>query len=132
MAAPPMWSYSTVLTPEALSASLARDFVSSHLLRHGLPDLLDAVRLVTSELATNAMLHAATPFTLSLSRTDHSVLLVVADESVEEPVQVQSGEMDVGGRGLAIVAEISRAWGVTGQDDAKSVWAAFDVIDQGG
>ena len=127
----PMWSHTTVLAPEALSASLARDFVADHLEGHGLPDLVEAVRLVTSELATNAMLHAGTSFTVSLSRTDHAVLVVVEDESVSAPVPHASGAMDTGGRGLAIVAEISRGWGVWARDGAKSVWATFDVLDGG-
>jgi len=128
MATPPLWSHTTALTADPPSASLARDFVRGHLLRHGLPSMVDTLRLAASELATNAMVHAQTPFTVHLSRTDHRVLLVVEDDSAKAPVPVASQALDDGGRGLAILAAISQGWGVTAAEGgAKSVWASFDV-----
>jgi len=44
--------------------------VSRHLLAHDLADMVDDLQLVVSELATNAMLHAQTPFTVSLRMFD--------------------------------------------------------------
>ena len=62
MAVQRRWSHETHLAAEAISASQARVFVSRHLLAHDLANLVDDVRVVVSELATNAMLHAQTPF----------------------------------------------------------------------
>lgn len=90
-------------------------------------DLNDDVALVVSELATNAMVHAQTPFTVSLQVTQ-TLLLTVADGSPAEPVLVAARVLDPGGRGLTIVALLSRDWGAYQHPDGgKSVWAEFDL-----
>ena len=50
------WAYETELAAELVSASSARDFVCLHLGEHDLPHLAHDMRLVVSELATNALL----------------------------------------------------------------------------
>jgi anti-sigma regulatory factor (Ser/Thr protein kinase) len=82
------WSHDSEFAADAVSASSARDFVSRHLVDHGLLGLVEDVRLVTSELATNALRHAGTPFTLTLQRDDQSVLLTVRDGSPALPAPV--------------------------------------------
>lgn len=126
MASPPDWSHQIVLQCEAMSAGRARDFVSLHLAAHRLSHLVEDIRLVASELATNAMDHARTPFVVTLSMTGGTVLLGVQDGSDAIPVRSASDCMDVHGRGLVIVESLSREWGV-GTDDRgfKSVWATF-------
>ena len=85
----------------------------------------DDVTLVVSELVTNAVIHRS-------SDQPIDVLLEVADDELRVEVQ-QPGlsqkerkvrtpdQPRVGGRGLAIVAALSSAWG-TGP---SSVWARF-------
>ena len=122
------WSHQIELPGDLASASLAREFVRVHLVEHRSPGLVEDVRVVTSELATNAVLHAQTAFTVT-PRGDHeSVLLTVQDGSPNvAPVVVAGAAMDEGGRGLLIVARLSHRWGTsTGSDGAKSVWARFD------
>jgi anti-sigma regulatory factor (Ser/Thr protein kinase) len=130
------WTHETVLDAEPVSVAKARDFVSAHLLDHRLPQLADDVRLVVSELATNAMVHAGTPFTVTLTGLERSVMLTVRDGSPLEPVPVPVPvpapaavhQLDPGGRGLLIVDMVSRTWGFdTGEDRTKSVWASFDI-----
>jgi len=124
------WTHQTILPAEPVSVAKARDFVSAHLLDHRLPQMADDVRLVVSELATNAMVHAGTPFTVTLTGGEQSVLLTVRDGSPLEPVPATAtpDRLDTGGRGLVIVDMVSRTWGFdTGGDRAKSVWASFDV-----
>ena len=75
-------------------------------MHHGLPYLVDDVRLVVSELAANAMVHAQTPFTVTLVEGDRSVLLTVRDGSPESPVQIAAKVMDTRG-GISIVSQIS-------------------------
>ena len=58
-----LWSHETVLAAEPGSAAKARAFVLQHLAEHRLLYLVDDVRMVASELATNAVLHARTAFT---------------------------------------------------------------------
>jgi hypothetical protein len=98
-----------------------------HLVEHGLPDLVDDLMLAVSELATNAVQHARTPFTVTLQRHGASVLIAVKDGSTETPAPADAHLLDLGGRGLSIVACLSRDWGViAGHDGTKSVWASFD------
>ena len=63
----------------------ARDFVALRLAEHGLDSAVPDARLVVSELATNAVRHAGTRFTLTLLIQDGSVLLTVTDPSSTWP-----------------------------------------------
>ena len=122
------WSHATVLAAEPCSAAAARDFVCHHLVAHDLQHLVDDLRLVVSELATNALAHARTPFRVTLSREDSLVRLGVQDESAAPPVRAEPCDMDVRGRGLVIVEMLSAEWGVRSEDGGlKSVWACFPV-----
>jgi len=123
---PSGWSHETALAAELASASLARDFIELHLGAHDLAHLADDVQLVASELATNALLHAGTPFTVTLHGDGESVLLVVRDGSSAAPVHATASELETRGRGLTLVDALSHDWGVNpGDGSAKSVWASF-------
>jgi anti-sigma regulatory factor (Ser/Thr protein kinase) len=126
------WSHETVLPADAASAARARDFVCLHLAAHDLQYLMEDIRLVVSELASNAMERVQTPFTVVLSAIDHTVLLTVQDESPGVPTLVVAEETDIGGRGLFIVQTVSEDWGVApGQNGVKSVWASFHTRPTG-
>jgi anti-sigma regulatory factor (Ser/Thr protein kinase) len=120
------WSHETVLEAEPQSAALARDFVSLHLLAHQLAHLVEDVRLVVSELATNAVAHAQTPFVVTLSSGNGSVLLDIQDGSTSAVVPSVPDVMDMSGRGLMIVELLSHEWGTSSNGQGlKSVWASF-------
>jgi anti-sigma regulatory factor (Ser/Thr protein kinase) len=122
----PDWSHETALTAEPMSASVARDFVCQHLVAHRLSHLVEDVRLVVSELATNAVTHAQTPFVVTLSSANGSVLLAIEDESASVPVRSVPDVMDMSGRGLMIVELLCREWGTsTDGRGCKTVWASF-------
>ena len=124
----PDWTRRASFDAEPVSASLARSFVVDHLVHDELSHLVDPVRLVTSELATNAILHARTPFTVTLERIDDVVVLTVSDHSPRTPVRRATGLTGSSGRGLDIVAMTSLDWGVDAARDAsKQVWASFSV-----
>ncbi len=128
MAPIPTWSYATLLAPEATSVSGARAFVGDHLRRHGLPHLADDMRLVASELATNALQNAQSPFRVALSRAGRFVLLVVEDDATMFSEPASAEPMATRGRGLSIVGSLSARWGVSEPREGwKSVWAAFDT-----
>ena len=105
------WSDDLELAVQPVSASLARGFVRRHLNAQGLAHLTDDVTLVVSELATNAMAHARTPFTVSLQASEQTLMLKVEDGFRARPVQVDAHVLDTTGRGLTIVALLSRTWG---------------------
>jgi anti-sigma regulatory factor (Ser/Thr protein kinase) len=129
----PDWSHDAVLVAEPVSASKARDFVCLHLVEHNLLYLVEDIRLVASELATNAMVHAGTPFTVTLSKTEEIVLLVVQDGSTSVPVRAMPQVMDVHGRGLVLVELLSHEWGAsTDAEGFKSVWVSFATRTRSG
>jgi anti-sigma regulatory factor (Ser/Thr protein kinase) len=126
MVNPALWSKRCSFPSEVESASRARTFVSRQLTEHELSYLVEDVRLVVSELATNAMLHARTPFTVSLEQIVRLVLLTVQDGSPSAPEWVDAEVLDTHGRGLFLVAHASHDWGVLeGPHGSKSVWASF-------
>jgi len=125
----PDWShFSAILAPEPGSAAKSRAFVSRHLAEHQLPHLEDNIRLVASELATNAVVHAQTPFTMTLSRTGSRVLLSATDSAPRAPRRRSPRVGDEGGYGLIIMELLSLAWGVTrDENQVKTIWASFDA-----
>ncbi|NPC44574.1 ATP-binding protein [Nocardioides sp. zg-1230] len=124
----PDWTRRASFDADPVSASLARSFVVDQLVHDELAHLVDPVRLVTSELATNAILHARTRFTVTLERTEDLVVLTVGDHSPRTPVRRATGPTGYSGRGLDIVARTSLDWGVDASRDAsKQVWASFSV-----
>lgn len=125
------WSHQTTFAASPISASQARAFVSRHLTDHRLPNLVDPVQLVASELATNAVLHAQTAFSVSLAASDQTVLLTVHDDSPALPTRPVAQATDPSGRGLEIVGIVTRDWGIH-QDAAgsKAVWACFAIEEE--
>ncbi|HEX5860379.1 MAG TPA: ATP-binding protein [Nocardioides sp.] len=120
------WSHHATFEATPISASHARAFVSGHLVEHRLLYLVDPVRLVASELATNAVVHASTAFRVTLAGLGETVLLTVRDESRSTLSRRPAHAMDESGRGLEIVNIVSLAWGIN-EDAAgsKAVWASF-------
>lgn len=124
----PLWSYEITLAPQPRSVAAARRFVREHLDFHDLQTLEEDVILVASELATNAVVHAGTPFTVTITASADTVILSVKDDSSAQPIRGDAEVGDSAGRGLAIVDVVSRDWGmVVDLCVGKSVWAAFDV-----
>jgi anti-sigma regulatory factor (Ser/Thr protein kinase) len=79
--------------------------------------------IVASELATNAVRHARSPFLVTLTRTPAAVRIAVRDTSPERPVRVVRDDGEFGGRGVQLVAALANVWGVVDEVDGKSVWA---------
>ena len=122
------WSRETELAAAASSASHARAFVSGHLSAHELAHLVEDIALVVSELATNAMVHARTPFIVVVGAFENTVFVEVLDGSHTGPTLVVASALETNGRGLMIVRALSRDWGVTARAaGGKSVWAEFDI-----
>jgi two-component sensor histidine kinase len=130
MPAPATWSAQTQWPPEPRHVGDARRFVAERLVATDLDHLVDTVGLIVSELATNAVRHAHSPFRVSLAREEDQLLLVVRDES-SAPALLGEGEPSAGGgRGLQLVSTLSREWGVTPHArGGKSVWARIDIVE---
>jgi anti-sigma regulatory factor (Ser/Thr protein kinase) len=105
------------------SAAAVRRFV-----RRFAPDDvdLDLVVLLATELATNALMHARTPFEVAIDVDDRQVRVGVRDTDPTLPNVVDRGERAVGGRGLRMVDTAARAWGVDPSGTGKRVWFTVD------
>jgi anti-sigma regulatory factor (Ser/Thr protein kinase) len=122
----PEWSYDETWACDAENVAKARTFVSLHLRDGGLPVIADDARLVTSELAANAVRHAHTPFGVTISRYDGVLEIAVRDGVSRAPSMSSAEEHHQNGRGLLIVEQCSNSWGVTeAVTGGKSVWARF-------
>ncbi|MDQ6607357.1 MAG: ATP-binding protein [Actinomycetota bacterium] len=86
-------------------------------------DVLEAVKLMVSELATNSIRHAETGFQLTICRAQGAIRVEVTDHAGGTPVMRSPGPEDPSGRGLRIVAMLSEAWGVDrAAAVGKTVW----------
>ena len=125
------WSREARWPAHPLHVSDARTFVLDCLAETELERQAHAVALVVSELATNVVLHANTPFTVTLARRDSWLVLEVRDHVAGRvAVPPPSDGVELHGRGLEIVQALSQAWGVWPRRDGKSVWAAFNLDPQ--
>ena len=116
-------------TPDAASVAQARRYVLSLLELD--PTTTESVQLAVSELATNAVLHARSPFRVRISRDDESARVEVFDHSSAPAARKDYGPSAVTGRGLTIVERVTDAWGVTPDGSGKWVWFEVSLTGQG-
>jgi anti-sigma regulatory factor (Ser/Thr protein kinase) len=101
----------------------ARRFVAGVLKSWGEDALLSDAALITSELATNAVEHAGSPFRVCLRRADTAVRIAIEDVGPAQPQERTTTPDDCSGRGVAIVKKLATQWGCDVVADAKLVWA---------
>ena len=122
----------TSLPPEPVSVPAARRFVRSCLEELGATAAWESAEMLVSEVATNAVLHGRTPFTVSVHLDEDRVRVRVSvtDLSSVLPRPRSYGTDSTTGRGLRLVASLSSAWGVDLTGTGKTVW--FEVAADGG
>jgi anti-sigma regulatory factor (Ser/Thr protein kinase) len=104
--------------------SAARRFVADALTRWGVDgSSLDDARLVLSELTSNAVVHARSPFSVAIRPEGSRVRISVHDTSPVRPTLRDNGIAGTSGRGMRLVAALSDDWGVDVTADGKTVWA---------
>lgn len=113
------------LAPDPTSVTVARAWVASTLAAWGCDGLLEAVRLVTSELVGNAVRHARTPLAVDLDLDRHELRVGVTDGTPGTVQQVAADLEAPGGRGLLLVDRVSDRWGCERADGGKTVWAVW-------
>jgi anti-sigma regulatory factor (Ser/Thr protein kinase) len=112
-------------TPE--SVAVARRFVADALATWGRDDAVSATTLVVSELATNAVRHAHSEYVVDVTVDDVGVQVGVSDGSTAPPRMQSVGIRARGGRGLAIVDKVCKAWGVEERPSGKRIWCVVDA-----
>lgn len=116
------------LAPGPRGAAQARRWVVEVCAEIGRPDLRENAELAMSEVVTNAILHGKDPVTVRLRGTRAHPRVEVRDASPEPPALTGDfaeeflGDLPTFGRGLAIVAGFSEAWGAERDGDGKLVW----------
>nr|WP_245245138.1 SpoIIE family protein phosphatase [Streptomyces palmae] len=104
----------------------ARAMVGRQLAEWDLDELGMTTELVVSELVTNAIRHATGPIRLRLIR-QAALICEVWDGSNTSPRLRHARTTDEGGRGLFLVAQLTRRWGTRYTSGGKLIWAEQDL-----
>ncbi|MFJ8650669.1 SpoIIE family protein phosphatase [Streptomyces sp. NPDC093546] len=122
--------------PVGRSVATARAFVRDTLQGWGYTDVVDDATVLTSELVTNAIIHAGTAADVLCLRTEQGVRVEVADRYPEREVPLQgTGRFDMSpdresGRGLLLCAALASRWGVEYSPTRKQVWFQLDLPER--
>jgi sigma-B regulation protein RsbU (phosphoserine phosphatase) len=82
----------------------------------------DDAAMLVSELATNAVIHAHTSYTVDVVRDGATIRVRVHDGSAAIPQRRRYDPGATTGRGLRLVASIASTWGVELEESGKSIW----------
>jgi anti-sigma regulatory factor (Ser/Thr protein kinase) len=113
--------------PARTSPREARHQVSDALGSRADGEFGECIRLLVSELATNAVLHAGTPFSVSVALDDQQLRLEVRDGNRAQPHAGPIPTSTITGRGLALVEIYSDRWGTDVLPNGKIVWCEVDL-----
>lgn len=93
-------------------------------LRDADPEVVDAVAVMVSELATNSVRHAASDFVVSVDCDAELIRVAVADAGDRLPSLRTPEPGEHSGRGLQIVRALADEWGVSENvaGPGKTVW----------
>ncbi|WP_434092226.1 SpoIIE family protein phosphatase [Streptomyces halstedii] len=122
--------------PVGRSVATARAFVRDTLQGWGYTDVVDDAVVLTSELVTNAVVHAGTAADVLCLRTEDGVRVEVSDHYPEREIPLQSSGLDFGspdregGRGLLLCAALASRWGVEYTPEHKHVWFQLDLPER--
>lgn len=112
------------------SVARARRFVRETLIGWGAGDATDDAVLLTSELATNAVVHARTPFEVICRSAGGTVQVEVVDGDGSCALPAPAPGDDPGrtsGRGLLMPVMLAPEWGVSYAAASKTVWFRLDT-----
>ena len=112
---------------EASSVPAARRFVRSTLGDAGQERWLDEALLAASELATNAVLHAHSPFEVSVQVQDEGVYVQVWDDDPTPPDRRVTDAASTTGRGMELVGAVATFHGVQTVGPSKVVWFSLGM-----
>ncbi|MFI9243869.1 SpoIIE family protein phosphatase [Streptomyces sp. NPDC053086] len=106
----------------------ARQFITDSLHTWGLDNLIDNTRLLTSEIVTNALIHADSDVDLRLREYPDHLRLEVHDTDSTPPIPIpitltpDANQHAEHGRGLLIVDALATQWGNTPTGRGKTIW----------
>ena len=112
--------------PTADSVATARRVVRAFLAPVLPEPLVRVAVLLTSELVTNAVVHATTAFRLDVVADDDLVRVVVTDGAAGLAEPAPTVDAAEHGRGLQLVDALSSRWGTECLGEGKRVW--FELV----
>jgi serine phosphatase RsbU (regulator of sigma subunit)/anti-sigma regulatory factor (Ser/Thr protein kinase) len=115
-------SATTDLPAHPLSARRARRFVLTALDAFSVSGLDEVAELLTSEVVTNAVVHAHSGVRVSVEGVDGGVRVSVHDSDPLIPALRRPIDDAEHGRGLYLVDVLATRWGVEPGEAGKSVW----------
>lgn len=119
------------LAPAPEAPARSRQFTHDTCALWGVGRVGGVAELVASELVTNAVIHARTPFTVTLRLADGRLHVAVRDGDPRPMLRPSpgagGGPHDEHGRGLLLLDAMADAWGCSPTADGKVVWATIEV-----
>jgi len=113
--------------PGVKTPGAARRFLDDVLRGWGHGAASDDARLVISELVTNAVIHARSPFSVSVRAAAGTLRLAVHDQSPAQPNPPGPDPGRASGRGLQLVCALARQWGIERRPPGKVIWAELPI-----
>ena len=129
------------LPADRRTPAAARAVVRSVLAEAKLEGLLDAALLLTTELSTNAVIHAGTDLELEAVADADGLTVTVTDQvrgmigasagnGPPPNVRLSLADLSERGRGLLLVDHFATQWGTNHFASGKGVWFRLDRDDQ--
>ncbi|MFG1779273.1 SpoIIE family protein phosphatase [Micromonospora sp. NPDC049051] len=124
----PSRSTSMEVPAEPTAPSRVRHWMTGQLTEWRVPEsIIGAAVLCTSELTTNALLHAGTAARVEIDLSPERLLVSVADSGTRGTVtRAQTDTLSSRGRGLGLIEELSDAWGTDPTVRGSTVW--FEIL----
>ncbi|MFI7577168.1 SpoIIE family protein phosphatase [Micromonospora sp. NPDC049497] len=124
----PSRSTSMEVPAEPTAPSRVRHWMTGQLTDWRVPEsVIGAAVLCTSELTTNALLHAGTAARVEIDLSAERLLVSVADSGTRGTVtRAQTDTLSSRGRGLGLIEELSDAWGTDPTVRGSTVW--FEIL----
>ncbi|RLP98637.1 SpoIIE family protein phosphatase [Micromonospora sp. CV4] len=124
----PSRSASMEVPAEPTAPSRVRHWMSGQLTEWQVPEaVIGAAVLCTSELTTNALLHAGTAARVEIDLSPERLLVSVADSGTRGTVtRARTDTLSSRGRGLGLIEQLSDAWGTDPTVRGSTVW--FEIL----
>ncbi len=117
---------SMFLEAEPRSPGRARRFVELAIGESEEEKTLDILKLLTSEVVTNAILHSGSNIELTLEKVNSSIRVEVTDGTKIFPERLPYDPEAIHGRGLPLLDCLAVRWGVDDRRRGKAVWFEVD------
>ncbi|WP_432958072.1 ATP-binding SpoIIE family protein phosphatase [Micromonospora haikouensis] len=124
----PSRSASMEVPAEPTAPSRVRHWMTAQLTDWQVPEaVVGAAVLCTSELTTNALLHAGTAARVEIDLSPERLLVSVADSGTRGTVtRARTDTLSSRGRGLGLIEQLSDAWGTDPTVRGSTVW--FEIL----